>query len=448
MCKQRGIWAFLAFVLTATATQAQPPEKDDGRFFFFKDGDTIVVMGDSITEQHLYSNYLEMWSVCRFPTRNLTFRNVGIGGDRSTGGNSRFKRDVLAHKATVLTVDFGMNDGGYKAFDQKTFDTYMNGLQGIADQAKAAKIRVAWVTPQPLETKEPGALSTGYNETLERFSDGVEQIARKNGGSFVDQFHPYLAVMSKARASDPKSTYIMGGDPVHPGPTGQVVMAAAILKGLDFQRLITSVEIDLDPKPTTKVMKKAKDKTKPTEDKTELPKEKAGPTIEVENCKVGAFKAPTRTSPGDGSISFTCLPSGLPFFPEEAKGILKWSPILEDMNRYWLTVKGLRPGRYEVQIDGKKLDEYTAEQLGGRVNLAEKLLAAGPIAEQVKQVWTAVKNKNKYFHDQVFRGVVLSKKNDPELYAERMQKMPELDAAVRQALEMRPHTVSIVPLGK
>src|SRR5262249_3465718 len=87
----------LILVLTTTATLAQQPEKDDGRFFFFKDGDTIVVMGDSITEQHLYSNYLEMWSVCRFPKRNLTFRNVGISGDRSTGGNSRFKRDVLAY---------------------------------------------------------------------------------------------------------------------------------------------------------------------------------------------------------------------------------------------------------------------------------------------------------------------------------------------------------------
>ena len=33
--------------------------------FFFKDGDVIVVMGDSITEQHLYSNYLEMQEALR-----------------------------------------------------------------------------------------------------------------------------------------------------------------------------------------------------------------------------------------------------------------------------------------------------------------------------------------------------------------------------------------------
>src|SRR6516162_5226876 len=106
--------------------------------FFFKDGDVVVVMGDSITEQRLYSNYLEMWTITRYPGWKLTFRNVGIGGDRSTGGNARFKRDVLAYKPTALTVDFGMNDGNYKPFDEPGFQTYMTGLQGIADQAAAA----------------------------------------------------------------------------------------------------------------------------------------------------------------------------------------------------------------------------------------------------------------------------------------------------------------------
>src|SRR5205823_14424460 len=118
--------------------------------FFFKDGDIVVQMGDSITEQLLYSRYVETWTVTRFPAWKLTFRNVGIGGDTSPGGNGRFKRDVLAYKPTVLTVDFGMNDGGYRPFDQDRFDRYLKGLQGMADQAKAAGIRVAWITPQPV----------------------------------------------------------------------------------------------------------------------------------------------------------------------------------------------------------------------------------------------------------------------------------------------------------
>src|SRR5260370_28716499 len=81
--------------------------------FFFKNGDVIVMIGDSITEQHLYSTYVETWTVTRFPAWNLTFRNVGIGGDRSPGGSARFKRDVLSYSPTAITVDFRMNDVGF-----------------------------------------------------------------------------------------------------------------------------------------------------------------------------------------------------------------------------------------------------------------------------------------------------------------------------------------------
>lgn len=412
--------ACMILVLAATSSLAQPREKDDGKFFFFKDGDTIVVMGDSITEQHLYSNYLETWSVCRFPKRKLIFRNVGISGDRSTGGNNRFKRDVLPYKATVLTVDFGMNDGN------GPYETFLKGLQGIADQAREAKIRVAWITPQPIEKRELGPVYKGYNETLEKFSQGIEQIAFKNQGMFVDQFHPYLAVLARARATDPKNINITDGDAVHPGPPGQIVMAAAILKNLDFQRLVSRVVIDSGK-------------------------------VETENCEVKI-----RSPESPNSVTFTRLDYALPFFPPEAKSILKWSPILDDMNRYLLQVKGLAAGKYAVQIGGHKIAEYSAQDLNQGVNLAGPALAAGPIADQVNKVWGAVKNKNQYFHDQIFRGVVLAGAKSPifkdvdpknieakrqEVFAERMKKMPALDAAVRQALELTAHTVSIVRLA-
>ena len=101
-----------------------------GEEFFFKNGDHVVMMGDSITEQHLYSNYVEMWTVTRFPAWDLTFRNVGIGGDRSTGGNSRFKRDTAPYKPTAMTVDFGMNDGGYKAVRRADIQDLHGGPAG------------------------------------------------------------------------------------------------------------------------------------------------------------------------------------------------------------------------------------------------------------------------------------------------------------------------------
>ena len=52
--------------------------------------------------------------------------------------------------------------------------------------------------------------------TLRKFSDGVQKIAEKNHGLFVDQFDPYLAVLNKARTANQKYTRITGGDAVHP----------------------------------------------------------------------------------------------------------------------------------------------------------------------------------------------------------------------------------------
>ena len=396
--------------------------------FFFKDGDVVVMIGDSITEQHLYSNYVEMWTVTRFPHWKLTFRNVGIGGDRSVGGNSRFARDVLLHKPTAMTVDFGMNDGGYRAFGDDTFKPYMDGLQGMADQAKAAKIRVAWVTPQPLDNGDQGPTAlTGYNQTLEKFSDGVKVIADKNGGLFVDQFHPYLAALDRARGQGPKYDRITGGDAVHPGPPGQALMAASILKGLSFPSLVSSVEIDA-----------------------------AGcKVVAAENCTVENVAAK------DGGLSFSRLDGALPFFPADAVSILPWAPILEELNDYRLKVTGLAAGKYEVRVGGKKIAELTADQLAAGANLAAGALTDGPIADQVKAVRAAVENKNRFHHDMIFRGIVLS--NVPEwvygvvpreeleakkktIIEERLAKLPELDADVAKTLVMKANTFDIVPV--
>ena len=394
--------------------------------FFFKDGDRVVMIGDSITEQHLYSNYVEMWTVTRFPKWKITFRNVGIGGDRSVGGNSRFARDVLLHKPTAMTVDFGMNDGSYREFSDQTFKPYMDGLQGMADQATAANIRTAWVTPQPLDNDEQGKTAlTGYNQTLEKFSDGVRAISEKNSGKFVDQFHPYLQVLDAARSKADKYNRITAGDAVHPGPPGQALMAASILKGMNFPSLVAAVAIDA----------------------------KQNKVVSQENCTVEGLQA-TATS-----VKFKKLDKALPFFPEDASSILPWTPILDELNDYKIQVTGLAPGKYKVRIDSVDVAELSAESLGAGVDIAAEVLKSGPIAEQAKKVKEAVENKNRYHHDQIFRGIVLTgvpewiysvvpreqleeKKN--ALVNERLEKVAQLDVQVAESLKMQAHYFEIV----
>src|SRR3954452_7493345 len=54
-----------------------------GADFLIRDGDRVVFLGDSITEQRLYTTYIEAYALSRHPEWKLWFRNVGWGGDTS-----------------------------------------------------------------------------------------------------------------------------------------------------------------------------------------------------------------------------------------------------------------------------------------------------------------------------------------------------------------------------
>src|SRR4029077_13028569 len=109
--------------------------------FYLKNGDRVVFYGDSITDQRLYTTFVESYVVTRFPKLNVTFIHSGWGGYRVTGGGGgkvdlRLSRDVISYKPTVVTVMLGMNDGNYRANEQPIFDTYSSGYEHLVTTLK------------------------------------------------------------------------------------------------------------------------------------------------------------------------------------------------------------------------------------------------------------------------------------------------------------------------
>ncbi|HLE56704.1 MAG TPA: SGNH/GDSL hydrolase family protein, partial [Rhodothermia bacterium] len=219
--------------------------------FLIRDGDRVVFLGDSITEQRLYTTYIEAYALSRHPDWKLSFRNAGWGGDtawlrmrlgtdevqlfaaddakqtemvkRSVGFG--LERDVLSLKPTVVFVKFGMNDHHYQSFRPDILRAYVHAQTEIARLLTAGGARVVFLTPQPIEEKRADPDQDVRNQSLRKFSDALGEVAARANALFIDQFDPYMVVMMASTAST-----IGRGDAIHPGSAGQTLMAWIILK--------------------------------------------------------------------------------------------------------------------------------------------------------------------------------------------------------------------------
>lgn len=354
--------------------------------FFIHDGDRVVFLGDSITQQRLYTTYIEAYALTRHPEWKLNFRNTGWGGDtawlrqrahpdekqlfaadadaqqsmvdKSVGFG--LSRDVLPLKPTVVTVDFAMNDHSYQAFREDIFRAYIRSQEQINKVLKSNDVRVAFLTTQPIEEKRADPDKDVKNQSLRKFSDGLKEMAAKADATFVDQFDPYMSIMLREHATKP-DVLIGEGDAVHPGPAGHTIMAWAILKGLGASAMVSRAEISTAAKSVV-----------------------AEEACHIQNLKVA-----------DGVVSFDRLDEALPMpIDPPANPALKLAPILDDLNQYEFQITGLPAGTYEMSIDGEPAGKTTAEVLGRGWNLA---VEAGPITKQAQEVLKLVFQKNNLF---------------------------------------------------
>lgn len=371
------IMPFLVPVL-ATALAVSTTALHGGEFLIH-DGDRVVFLGDSITEQRLYTTYIEAYALSRHPTWKLTFRNVGWGGDTAwlrqrfhTNETMLFaagealqtemvrravdfglQRDVLPLKPTFVTVDFGMNDHSYQAFSPDIFRAYVRGETEIGRVLMASGARVAYLTPQPIEEKRADPDQDVRNQSLRKFADGLREVAAQAKATFVDQFDPYMAVMLASR-----SATIGRGDAVHPGAAGHTVMAWAILKGLGATPLVSSVTLN----------------------------GQTGHVESAEACKIENVKQEK------SSIAFDRLDEALPMpIDSKADSALLLVPLLNDLDVYELKVPGLPSGQYTIQIDGETVATVSAGELAEGWNLAQ---SAGPINQQAQTLLSLIFKKN------------------------------------------------------
>lgn len=315
--------------------------------FALKDGDRVVFYGDSITDQRLYTTFAETYIVTRFPKLDVTFVHSGWGGDRVTGGGGgpvdlRLRRDVFAYKPTVMTIMLGMNDGSYRTFDEKIFETYATGYQHIIDSVKKELpgIRITVIQPSPFDdVTQPPRFEGGYNAVLLRYSQFVKELAGREKLSIADLNSPVVAALEKAKATDAEVAKKIISDRVHPGPGGHLLMAAELLKSWNAPATVSAVEIDARAKKVS----------------------------DAKQTKISDLKT-------GNEISWSQLDEALPMpvdlnDPVVALAV-KSSDFIQALNQQTLKVTGLTAANYNLKIDGDEMGSFTKEQLAEGINLA------------------------------------------------------------------------------
>jgi lysophospholipase L1-like esterase len=378
---------FLAAVVAAVVGFACQPAVAAGNFPLH-DGDIWVMAGDSITAQHLHSNYFEAFCYARYQSMRFSFRNSGVGGDTIPRVLARYDWDIAPWKPTVVSVELGMNDKGSTSVEH-----YIQNMGKLDERIRSSGARPVYFSASPVNS---GSTSTnlGINSTLDSYARALKKFADQHDAPFADQFHALLDVWGNNKPQENRANLVamvaaavrdeqmpgvghlrnfladiaevspqpvsMQGDAVHPGPNGQLMMAAALLAGLNADSMVSTATLD-----------------------------RSGKVLDTDGCKISNLRSTGRR------LTFERLDLRLPFpIPAEARGVLPLFPTILELSQYTLKITDLPEGKYELLAGGKKLGEVAASDLAAGVNLTS--FATGPIAEQGQEILKRVAEKESF----------------------------------------------------
>jgi len=310
--------------------------------FPIRDGDKVVFWGDSITDNAFYTRTIEKYVRGKYPSMKADFVNLGWGGD-NTSTVKRMERDLLPVNPTLVFIDLGMNDGGYKPYEDRTGDTYIAGMTELVGLIRTkTSARIILVTPTPYE---PGVrtddqakkLDAFYPQVIRKLSDRLIAFAKQKAIPVVDLNAAYAETIAKIKAKDPSFRFT--GDSVHPNSVGQALMAFLILKGIGADGRSLDLAIDA----------------------------KAGKVVRSEGQTITEL-----TNSKDGLV----MTRKVSVFPFEASGNpagTDFSPWYDTVNRNMLKVTGLSSPWYILTADddGKPLKVLSKDELARGVNLSD-----------------------------------------------------------------------------
>jgi lysophospholipase L1-like esterase len=421
----------------------------------------VLFFGDDATEQRMYTTLIETYTLSRFPSWKVPFRNTGWQGDtiRFTGGRAKsgdqgIRRDIESFHPQIILVNYGINDAGRGDAGFQQFSVGTNVLS--RDMPRVGVYRAVFTSSNPAEGYEDGKpAGNSLNLTLQKFADemktrfpigwldGVNAVQKHpkgpvvpqiGDGIFVDLFDPMLGLIESGRKAGVLGQDGMLGDKterlvpdgLHPNWSGHLIMATLILQAMHAPALVSSATLDAATHTTTAA-----------EDCTIAWQSSASDTVQ--------FQRTDEALPWP--ISPDCdLALKLPGFDPATT-----------LNQYNFKVVGLQADAYELLIDDQPIASYSKEVLANGINLG--FVKKGPIYDQGQKLLQAVVDKNDTFyqrwHDVEIGPQPNAKTGRADLDAAGTAELARLDkliadqeAAIDGLRVPTPHVFKLVPANK
>lgn len=395
-----------------------------------KPGDTVAICGDSITEQKLYSVFIEDYLLMCQPITNLTAHQFGWGGERADGFASRISSEVLPFHPTVATTCYGMNDGAYAPIDAARQTAYRQSTEAIVKQFRAAGVRLIVIgSPGPVDSDTfdrfgRSIKAATYNQTLADLTRIAGEVAREQGVTFADVYTPMTQVMQAAKARYGADYHVAGWDGIHPAPNGHLVMAYAFLKALGCSGDIGTFTWDA----------------------------RSGTATATEGHKI------TPSAKGVIEIESTRYPfcfSGQPADPNSPTGVLEFLPFNEELNRLQLIVRNGGTAQLKVTW-GEQARIFSAAQLERGINLAAEF-PENPFSAPFARVDNVVRTQQNYetpavkdllHHMPTWNSLLPDEQGQVErLKASLIRKARALSESSRSAVTPVKHSIRIEPVS-
>lgn len=202
----------------------------------FQSGDKVLFIGDSITDcgrrdahaplGHGYVRKITELITAKYPERDITYVNKGIGGDIVEGLENRWDTDVIAEVPEWLSVKIGINNASRQHGEGVASEAYLPVWEAcyrrILTRAKTeldASLFLFEIFYIEEDVDAPRPLD------VDAYNASIHRLAEEFGARLI----PTNAAFDDAVAARPGALWTTQ-DGVHPNAEGHTLMALEFLK--------------------------------------------------------------------------------------------------------------------------------------------------------------------------------------------------------------------------